>query len=281
MRKYLSFLIIVLSSMILLSGCLQNEKTFDPDNNAPMINFFDLFPQTVVRYNTVTITVNYTDYDDDNVVFTIEPYEFPADYVDYDPDWEENTPDIVSGTDNTQFTWCAPHIAGRYWFKAKGTDGHFTTESLFSIIVLSRPPSITVSPAPVSAFKLESEFVKMPTFSLHIADADEPPASTVTATIQLLDLTGADTFPKGKLYFSGTDDTDLVTIATSETSATVIVDTGTATIDLHCGYYMSDADIALWNADRYDTFLVKVFLIDECGYSNSYSKQIIIGRTIY
>ncbi|MCK5224522.1 hypothetical protein KAR04_07110, partial [Candidatus Calescamantes bacterium] len=106
---YFSVISLLIIAGLFMTGSMTNEKGLDPDNRAPMINFFDVFPQTVVRNNTVTVTVNYTDYD-------------ALDVVDFSivPDPERTNPEVTSDPDTTAdptvFKWFAPRTAGRYWF---------------------------------------------------------------------------------------------------------------------------------------------------------------------
>ncbi|MCK5598001.1 hypothetical protein KAI78_00070 [bacterium] len=263
---YFSVISLLIIAGLFMTGCLTNEKGLDPDNRAPMINFFDVFPQTVVRNNTVTVTVNYTDYDGDVVEFSIVA----------DP--ERTNPEIAAPpavTDDPDiFKWYSPRTAGRYWFRATGSDGNFTTESVFSIIVLSRPPNVEwngAAPANPITYKVEVAATKQSYF-IDIQDDDSDPASTVTATISVVKQDAADTWADEFIVniYENTD-TDALTID-SALQATIILETPVRTVMLSVEAYYPEGPekVALIAGGPWSNTVTLTFdFVDESGYSDS------------
>ncbi len=266
---YFSIISLLVIAGLFMTGCMTNEKVLDPDNRAPMINFFDVFPQTVVRDNTVTITVNYTDYDGDVVDFSIVA----------DP--ERTNPGTVTipvaTADPDVFKWFASRIAGRYWFRATGTDGNFTTESVFSIIVLSRPPNIEKANTFLASYKISLGAGSKNNYFIDIQDDDSDPASTITATISVVKEDATDTWADEFIVnvVSNTD-TDVITID-SALQATIILPTPVRTVMLSTeAYYpegpskdyLIDTTTTMYGVWR-NTVTLTFDFVDESGYSDS------------
>jgi len=284
------FLFVGFTLLIILglffSSCIENKNELTPDNSSPLINKFDLFPVQIVRYNTATILAKFNDYDNDNVEMTIAPYyekndtaipavyDSPEEYIpeEGDPVYDEYKEDPAH---HKAFHWFAPSINGRYWFKARATDGNFTTESIFSIIVLSRPPDISWGTAPGDFWQISPAFTG--NFEVSIQDADEPPTTTVTAKLLLIE-DFPDTYPDGQIYFDyATENADAITIDDSHT-ATITINSPSKTYSIWGGYATTEADSAATPIDYYNTYTLKIIVTDECSYENTILKQIRIGK---
>ncbi|MCK4643213.1 hypothetical protein KAU32_06210 [bacterium] len=233
---YFSIISLLIIAGLFMTGCMTNEKVLDPDNRAPMINFFDVYPQTIVRNNTVTITVNYTDYDGDVVDFSIV-----ADPERTNP---ETVAPPIATADPDIFKWFAPKTGGRYWFRATGTDNNFTTESVFSIIVLSRPPNIAwqgTPPLNPLTHKVELALTEKQ-FKMEVQDDDAPPTSTITVEILVEKQDTSDTYAdEYVMEFFDSADTDVITVAGA--SATIILDTTTRTVAISSKSYYPEGGL--------------------------------------
>ena len=287
MRKSFAFigftLVIILG--LFFSSCIENKNELTPDNSSPLINKFDLFPIQIVRYNTTTILVKFNDYDGDNVEMSIAPdyekndttipaiYDSPDEYIPEPGDSVYNEY-IKDPTHHKAYHWFAPSTNGRYWFKAMATDGNFITESLFSIIVLSRAPDISWKTDPGTFWQI-SNFVG--SFEVSIQDADEPPTTTVTAKLSLIE-DFPDAYPNGQIYFDyATDNADAITIDDTYT-ATITINNPSKIYSIWGSYSTTEADSNATPIDYSNTYTIQIVVTDECNYVNTLSKQIRIGK---
>ncbi|MCD6579778.1 hypothetical protein J7L48_09920 [bacterium] len=270
MRRLLSYglLISLIFFGLFFAGCMNNERDLTPDNSAPLINYFDLYPQTVVRSNTVSIEVNYTDPDNDNVTFTIVP--------------DSGNPAIgnLKNIDSTHFKWGAPLIGGRYWFKATGNDGNFQTESIFSIIVLSRSPEIElINSGPFSGdswkYFIGAEGGDFSVdFDFSVLDLDAPPTSTIIASVSWSD-SAADAYGDGEIYFVDNLNTTAITVNPTDTSEATITLPDTYSVQIRAQYLIP---YSIWHdswPNTYNGYFNLLFqFTDESGNSNTFSHLI-------
>jgi hypothetical protein len=288
MRKcffFIGFTLLVILGLF-FSSCIENKNELTPDNSSPLINKFDLFPIQIIRYNTTTILVKYNDYDGDNVEMAIVPdyekndtaiptvYNSPDEYIPEpgDPVYDEY---IKDPTHHKAYHWFASSANGRYWFKATATDGNFTTESVFSIIVLSRPPDIYWESEPFNSWTINPTVNQQ--FEISVTDVDEPPTTTVTAKLLLIE-DFPDTYPDGQIWFDkATGNADAITIDDSYTATITINDP--SKIYSIIGYYNASAeDSAATPIDYYNTYTLKILVSDECNNENTILKQITISK---